>query len=149
MFLYLYTLRTFSLSPLNLKIALIFIVSQLIQFDRAMKSKYFSNVQLVRSSDKGQGHKSWKMLKIIVKGFAYSCKNKNKKINHRYTFCILFFKKKYTDNFHTSDFLCCRLSISEFGCLKMLEHEHSQHILSKLILSLGIDEAGLYSVFKS
>ncbi|XP_060595884.1 uncharacterized protein LOC132749955 isoform X2 [Ruditapes philippinarum] len=35
-----------------------------------------------------------------------------------------------------------RLSISEFGCLKMLEHEHSQHILSKLILSLGIDEAG-------
>ncbi|XP_060068103.1 uncharacterized protein LOC132548269 [Ylistrum balloti] len=34
-----------------------------------------------------------------------------------------------------------RLSISENGCVKVLDHEHSQHILSRLVQSLGVDEA--------
>lgn len=35
-----------------------------------------------------------------------------------------------------------RLAISENGCNAILEHENSQHILSKLVHSLGVDEAG-------
>ena len=35
-----------------------------------------------------------------------------------------------------------RLAISENGCNAILEHENSQHILSKLVQSLGVDEAG-------
>ncbi|XP_033764202.1 uncharacterized protein LOC117345255 isoform X3 [Pecten maximus] len=34
-----------------------------------------------------------------------------------------------------------RLSISENGCLKVLGHDHSHHILSRLVQSLGVDEA--------
>ncbi|CAC5417187.1 unnamed protein product [Mytilus coruscus] len=35
-----------------------------------------------------------------------------------------------------------RLSISENGCLSVLKHENSQQILSKIVQSLGVDEAG-------
>jgi hypothetical protein len=39
-------------------------------------------------------------------------------------------------------FFFFRLSISENGCLNVLHHDNSQQILSKIVQSLGVDEAG-------
>lgn len=41
-----------------------------------------------------------------------------------------------------------RLAISENGCNAILEHENSQHILSKLVQSLGVDEAGRWLLWR-
>ena len=40
-------------------------------------------------------------------------------------------------------FCFCRLSIAEEGCQHMLDHSFSHQILTRLIDSLGIDEAGM------
>ena len=42
----------------------------------------------------------------------------------------------------SDSFFFFRLSISENGCLNVLHHDNSQQILSKIVQSLGVDEAG-------
>ena len=43
---------------------------------------------------------------------------------------------------HVLDIVFSRLTIAEEGCEKILQHVNSGHVLSRLIHSLGVDEAG-------
>ena len=59
----------------------------------------------------------------------------------------LWLANKSTNLHHFEKFIYIhfRLSISENGCLQVLQHENSQQILSKIVQSLGVDEAGKIS----
>jgi hypothetical protein len=42
-----------------------------------------------------------------------------------------------------------RLTIAEEGCQKILTHPNSENILSRLVASLGVDEAGILQYLAS